>query len=552
MEAKIISSLEKCFLDENIENKPQLKSFSMLKNERFNFSICFTHLNGKVAWERETTQFKLEGPLKDFAKVYKVQHIPSDLPCHPELNDDNYLRKTPGLYPDLLQPISEDTRLPLMSHLYSLWVEIDTEGKLAAGNYTIDGVFTDGKGEELARVSVDAEIINAELPPQEIKYAQWFYADCLMQYYEVETWSEEHWQIIENFLRNAVRYGQNMLLTPLLTPELDTYVGGYRPTTQLVEIEVTDSGYKFDFSRVGRWVEMCKRVGIKYYEINHFYSQWGAMFCPQVVAKVDGEEKRIFGWDDAADSPRYVEFLQALIPEFISYMKSLGVIDFCRFHVSDEPREENLQHFLKVSSVIRELVKGYKTQDAASHYEFYSTGAIDCPIPCNDQMDEFIEKGVDELWSYYCCCQGVDVSNRFFAMPSQRNRIIGTQCYKFGVVGFGHWGYNFYNNQLSYDTINPYICSDAEGAFPSGDAYTVYPGPKGQPLPSLRQLVFYDALQDMRAMKLCEKLYGKDYVISLIEDGIEPITFKKYPHSAEYLLNLRERINKAIKEKVED
>ena len=27
-----------------------------------------------------------------------------------------------------------------------------------------------------------------------------------MQYYEAETWSEEHWRIIETFLQNAVRY----------------------------------------------------------------------------------------------------------------------------------------------------------------------------------------------------------------------------------------------------------------------------------------------------------------------------------------------------------
>ena len=83
---------------------------------------------------------------------------------------------------------------------------------------------------------IDTEIINAELPPQNTIFTQWFYADCLMQYYEVETYSEKHWQIIENFMTNARKYGQSMILTPVLSPELDTYVGGYRPSTQLVEI----------------------------------------------------------------------------------------------------------------------------------------------------------------------------------------------------------------------------------------------------------------------------------------------------------------------------
>lgn len=551
MEGKIISSLEKCFLDEEIAMKPQLESFSMLKNERYSFCVCFSAPEAKMDWSKQTLRFRLEGDFKDCANVYKVGHIPSNLPCYPDHCDDNYLRKTPGLYPDLLEPIGEETRLPAVRYLQTLWIELEPDGKLNAGDYLIEGAFVNEAGEEKARVSVKAEIIDALLPPQELTYAQWFYTDCLTQYYEVETWSEKHWEIIENFLRNASRYGQNMILTPLLTPELDTYVGGYRPTTQLVDITLENGEYIFDFSRVKRWVETCQRAGMKYFEINHFFSQWGAKFCPQVVAKVDGEEKRIFGWEDASDSDRYLDFLRALIPAFIDYMKSLGVNKLCRFHVSDEPRPENLELYKKVSSVVKSLIKDCGTMDAASNYEFYRTGAIEYPIPCNDHMEDFIKYGVKELWTYYCCAQCVDVSNRFFAMPSARNRIIGTQCYKYGVQGFGHWGYNFYNNQLSYAPINPFLCSDAECSFPSGDAYSVYPGRGGQPWPSLRQIVFYDALQDIRAMKLCEELYGKDYVVSLIDDGIEPITFKKYPHSADYILSLREKVNKAIKAKLE-
>ena len=55
----------------------------------------------------------------------------------------------------------------------------------------------------------------------------------------------------------------------------------------------------------------------------------------------------------------------------------------------------------------------------------------------------------------------------------------------------------------------------------------------------------------MRAYELCESLYGKDYVLDLIEGELEEkITFKCYPHGAEYILNLREKVNKAIKAKI--
>ena len=34
---------------------------------------------------------------------------------------------------------------------------------------------------------------------------------------------------------------------------------------------------------------MCKRCGIKYYEISHLFSQWGAMMAPKVMGEKDGE-----------------------------------------------------------------------------------------------------------------------------------------------------------------------------------------------------------------------------------------------------------------------
>ena len=42
MRAKIISSLEKCFLEDNMDTKQSVTSGSMLKNENYQFQICYT------------------------------------------------------------------------------------------------------------------------------------------------------------------------------------------------------------------------------------------------------------------------------------------------------------------------------------------------------------------------------------------------------------------------------------------------------------------------------------------------------------------------------
>ena len=75
----------------------------------------------------------------------------------------------------------------------------------------------------------------------------------------------------------------------------------------------------------------------------------------------------------------------------------------------------------------------------------------------------------------------------------------------------------------------------------------VYPAKDGTPNLSLRLKTMRDAFQDLRALQRCEELYGKEFTHALVHEGLaEPITFKKYPCDADYLLNLRQRVNLAI------
>jgi hypothetical protein len=154
-----------------------------------------------------------------------------------------------------------------------------------------------------------------------------------------------------------------------------------------------------------------------------------------------------------------------------------------------------------------------------------------------------------ERWVYYCCGQFDEVSNRFLAYPSFRNRIMGVQMYKFGIDGFLQWGYNFYYNCGSRRLINPYLTQSGDGWVQSGDPFSVYPAPAGEPLASLRLAVFHEAIQDREALKLCEALIGRDKVVALIDElAGEPLTFKQYPANPDYILTLRERVNALIAE----
>ena len=186
-----------------------------------------------------------------------------------------------------------------------------------------------------------------------------------------------------------------------------------------------------------------------------------------------------------------------------------------------------------------------------SNYKFFEKGIVEHPIPSNDHVDQFIGK-MKEAWTYYCSAQTAKVSNRLFSMPSQRNRVLGCQLYKFDIKGFLHWGYNFWYTRFSKRSVDPFSETDAGGFFPSGDSYVVYPDKDGRALLSLRLKVFYDGLQDMLALQLLESLIGKEKTLAILEEGIAPITFSEYPHSDDWQLQMRERINEAIRQSIKN
>lgn len=528
---KILSSLEKIYDSDSMPEKT-LSYFSMLKNEKKSF---------QVAVESSATHkciFAVDSDIKSI-NIYSVEHVKSDFPMFKKNADDYYRYSKSGYYPDLLLPLNGSVELK--KGITVLWVELDATGA-DAGKHNISVTVGD------KTLCVEAEIIDAELDLKDFVYTCWFHTDCLMSYYKFDAFSDEYWRVTENFLKTACEYGQNCVLTPIFTPPLDTEVGKERPTVQLVDVRVTKGKYSFNFDKLTRWIEMAHRCGVEYFELAHFYTQWGAKKAPKIMATVDGEYKKLFGWETKGDSKEYKAFLSVFSTELKVYFESKGLKDKVLIHVSDEPNFWMITSYRKASKYIHKLFEGWKIIDALSDFWFYRLKIVSNPIPANDHIEKFLGKK-DKLWTYYCSAQnGHCVSNRFFCNDSLRTRVLGYQLYKYNIAGFLHWGYNFYYTRLSKKLVNPFEVTDAGGEFPSGDSFVVYPAEDGTPYHSLRLKVFFDALQDMAALNTLEKLTDRNNCVDIIEEkGAHSITFKEYPHDNEWLLSAREKVNSEIK-----
>ena len=553
---KVYSSMEKVMIDA-MPKVEELQSAQILKNERFSFQIAYEFEPGIVD-RLYPVSFEIKSDLADYISVRKVGYVPSEMPLYPGKKDDSVISDKPGLYPDVLYPMDKNVIYPHETMHDSLWFTLDTEGRADAGIYDIsvefkyEKRFNDETKEDIIHTctkSISVEIIDVELPKQNLTYSQWFHTDCIASHYNLETFSERHWEIIENFMRVAVKNGHTTILTPLHTPPLDTAIGGERPTTQLVDITLEGDTYSFGFEKLDRWIDLALKIGYKYIDTPHLFTQWGAKYCPKIMATVDGEYKRIFGWDCESTSERYRHFLSQYLPALTNYFEKRGLKDVTWFHCSDEPRAHSIEQYMAAKSGAEKYLEGWYIGDALSDVEFRKAGVLKNVSTPTYRAQEFFDASFRDISIYYCSGHKDYYSNRFFAYHLWRTRVLGLQLYREGITSFGSWGYNFYYLEESVGVINPYLTTDGGRAFPSGDAFSVYPAPDGSCLESIRLVSFYEGVQDYTALELLESYIGKEEVYKLIDDvaGMR-VTFNKYPCGAFFIQSLRRRVNNLIKE----
>lgn len=531
-QVKQVSSLNRIFLDGECEFTP-VKKAKVLKGERYSYQLAYK------SDSKFTAKITVDSALGNAVSIRAVGNVPSELPCYPDKTD--YCERTKaGLFPDVLFPV-DDTLVVKPYNWYSLWITAEIPADINAGDYSITVTITGEEDEKLAKDTFRLTVLDAVLPEQTLINTEWFHSDCIADYYKLPVFSEEHWTLIKSFMEAFTRCGNNMILTPVFTPPLDTNIGGERTTVQLVDVKKDGNKYSFNFDKFRRWVKLALDCGIRYFEISHLFSQWGAFAAPKVMAEVDGELKRIFGWETEAAGEEYSAFLHAFLPELITVIKELNIENITYFHVSDEPSDEQVESYSKAKNVIADLLKDFPIIDALSDYEFYENGLIKQPVPATSSIDEFIKKGFDNRWTYYCCGQGDDLSNRFFGMPLSATKIIGAQLYLHDIKGFLQWGFNFYNSAKSLRHISPYEVTDADCAFPSGDSFLVYPYDNGA-IMSVRGEIFFDALQEMRALQLLEAFIGKDEVKAKLNKRFGKIRFRSYPRGTDKMISLRNYI----------
>ena len=393
---KQVSSLEKIRANDEL-NHGEIYKKSVLAGERFSYQISMQ--------SPEYLYFvdvSLESSLKDNIKLYLVKDAHMDAPVTEKVEMEDYITHEPGLMPDILIPLEEtNNRLSVGDRNCTIWVKIDIPKDAVPDIYPIEVKLSVGvPNEEITEVickTMSVEVIPVAMPEQKLIYTRWFYADCIAVTHNVEIFSEKHWKLIDQYIAAAADVGINMILVPIHTPPLDTEIGTKRPCVQLVDIEKKGKRYEFSFDKFKRFIDICKKNGIKYFEMAHMFSQWGAKCAPNIQVTENGKIIDMFGWHVATDAPEYIDFLVQYISAISEELRKEGICENTYFHISDEPYEEHIEAYRSAYELVKPLLGSCKLMDALSKYDFYENGLVETPVCATNHIEPFIENKVDSL-----------------------------------------------------------------------------------------------------------------------------------------------------------
>lgn len=445
-------------------------------------------------------------------------------------HDDYVIGADEAVFPDALIPYaSEEFSLGTGVH-HTFWVTVRADDSVVPGTYDLTFTAEDlSKPGEGAQCAFHLTVLSGSLAENDLIVTKWIHGDCIAEANRVPVFGEAFYTAFRAHIRAAVASGQTMAYLPLFTPPLDTAVGGERMTVQSVSVTRTDAGYTFGFQRFDRLVAICREEGIRYFELSHLFTQWGAEACPKIeVTRPDGTVETAFGWGVASDSAAYTAFLAAFLPALTAHLSALGIKDRTYLHLSDEPDARHITRYVALHRTVKQYAAGLKTMDALSEYRFAEAGAPDLPAVIEGSEGEFMRHGTPFLLYYCCYPNGKRYPNIFMNHPLLRVRILGAMLYLTGARGFLHWGFNFYHNALSRQVLDPFVSCDGLETFPAGDPFVVYPDGALGVYSSVRQEVFAAAIGDYRLLKRCEEMLGRDGVLALLRrHGILSLT--EYP-----------------------
>lgn len=385
----------------------------------------------------------------------------------------------------------------------------------------------------------------------------WQHPSSWGRYYEVELWSDDHFIIIENMLKELASLGDKIITVSVSDfpwsgqhcNSVDVNPSNLFEYNMIETVKDREGNFIFDYSHMDRYIETAIDAGMdREIDIFGLSGVWeagmGSPFedCPEPL--------KINYYDEKTGTLKYInseDDLRIYVKSLMEHFDEKGWYDMVHI-MSDHPNEDKVfeekKAYLEKMAAPRKLKYKsaiYLKDIISSHYDKLNEISV-CSaalLQLGESMAD-IKKYINEEGGHatWYVCWFPERPNNFIETPLIDNRLIGWFTYLFGLDGFLRWDYALW-------TADPW--KNARYKYPywkTGDMFFVHPGKNMKPRRSLRWENLRYGIQDFQLFKkLEEKGWTRDEILDrFIHPLLGKITDYKVKHSRSVEIKFNEEL----------
>jgi hypothetical protein len=373
--------------------------------------------------------------------------------------------------------------------LRPVWITIDVPANAAAGTY--EGAV------KISRWAGRSRKLPLKLNVSDLKLSspdEWdFHLDlwqnpfAVARIHEVELWSEEHMKALVPYLEMLAGAGQKCITASILYKPW----GGqtYDHFESMIEwTHLGNNEWEYDYSVFDRWVQLAADAGINQHINCYSMVPWGNQ-----VRYYDEDSADYITVKVKPGSERYTELWKPFLIHFRDHLKQKGWLKKTTIAMD----ERGLEEMQSMIALLKGVAPEFQIALAGKYHEEISDDLKDLCVFIVPELDKEIiqkrkEKGL--ITTFYTCCAKPEHPNNFTFSPPAEQTLLGWYAAARGFDGYLRWAYNSW--------VKDPLKDSRFRAWPAGDTYQVYPGPRSSiRFERLREgIQDYEKIQAVRSM----------------------------------------------------
>jgi len=365
-----------------------------------------------------------------------------------------------------------------------IWLSIEVPAETLPGVYKGNIKFSAGR-KSRQELRLNIRVLSQELPSPD----QWsFHLDlwqnpfAVATYYDVELWSDAHFEKMRVTMKNLAAAGQKVITASIS----DQPWGGelYSPFETMIRKTLqADGSWIFDYSAFDAWVEFAMDCGITAQINCYSMISWSNAYSYHDAEL--GRDSTISGKPGSAEYNRiWVPFLR----DFNQHLEKKGWNDITAISI-DERALEDVQEVIALVEKEAPLLKiafagNYHPELNGALYDLSVASRYMVPL---EEIEERRAAGFKT--TYYVCCAEERPNTFTFSNPAEAT-FLGWYASLREFDGMLRWSYNSWTKEPMKDSRH--------WRWPAGDCYMVYPGG----VSSMRFEKFIEGIQDFEKIRI--------------------------------------------------